>query len=85
MTLLEDIPSFPVEMRKTLERGYGIETAEAFFVHALKDAKGISSALNLTQRNLKTLVDLVKKHLSPDYIDRCRQRPVKNSRGVIVD
>jgi hypothetical protein len=85
VTLLEDIRSFPTELRLTLVRHYGIETAEAFFVHALKDPKGVRSALNLTSRSLKTLVEIVEGYLSQDYVKRCREQPLKHPRGVILD
>jgi hypothetical protein len=83
--LLEEIPSFPEGARKILEGDYGIDSAEAFYVHALKDPRGLLSALHLTQPALDKLVRLVEGYLSPDYIDRCRQPTVKNPRGVILD
>jgi hypothetical protein len=83
--LLEEIPSFPGQARKTLESQYGIESAEAFFVHALNDPKGLRSALNLTPTALNKLVDLVESYLSPDYIKRCCQKPAKHPRGVILE
>jgi hypothetical protein len=85
MKLLEEIPSFPETARKTLETQYGIETAEAFYTHAVKDPTGLRSALHITEAELNRLVRVVEGYLSPDYIERCRRPVAKHPRGVILD
>jgi hypothetical protein len=82
--LLKEIRPFPETARKTLETQYGIENAEAFYAHAVKDPTGLHSALHITQAELDRLVRIVEGHLSPDYIERCRRPVVKHPRGVIL-
>jgi hypothetical protein len=83
--LLQEIASFPERARKLLETQYGIESAEAFYAHAVKDRAGLRAALGIPQAELSKLVHLVEGHLAPDYIDRCRQPVTKHPRGAIPD
>jgi hypothetical protein len=85
MKLLAEIPSFPAAARETLETEYGIESAEAFYVHALKGPAGLRTALRISQPELDRLVRIAEGYLSPDYIERCRQPAAKHPRGVILD
>ena len=85
MKLLDEIASFPDDARRVLESEYGIETAEAFYAHAVKDPTGMRSALRVDQAELDRLVRIVEGYLRADYIERCRQPTVKRPRGVILD
>ena len=68
-----------------LETGYGIESAEAFYGHAVKDAAGLCDALHITQAEMDRLVRLVEGYLAPDYVERCRRPDVRHQRGVILE
>ena len=46
MKLLEEIPAFPAKTRKTLERQFGIDSAEAFFANATHNPTGMAAGLN---------------------------------------
>jgi hypothetical protein len=83
--LLQEITSFPAAARATLARDYGIESAEAFYAHAVKDPAGLRAALGISPAELSRLERLVEGHLSPDYIERCRQPVARHPRGVILD
>jgi hypothetical protein len=85
MRLLEEITPFPQAARITLETEYGLESAEAFYAHAVKDPEGLQAALHVNPPELDRLVRLVEAYLPPDYIARCHQPSVRHPRGVIVD
>ena len=85
MKPLGEIHSFPKPLRDILETQFGITSAEAFFEHAVRNATGISQALQVPVDDLDPLKKLVEGHLSPAFVARCRQPVKKHSRGVIVD
>jgi hypothetical protein len=85
MTLLDEIRAIPAKSRETLESQYGIDTAEAFFAHAVRDPQGLRAALDASQAELDRLIKIVEGYLSDDYIDRCRRPAAKHPRGLIVD
>ncbi|MCI0462711.1 MAG: hypothetical protein L0Z62_37660 [Gemmataceae bacterium] len=85
MKLLEEIVSFPEAAREVLETQYGIESAEAFYVHAVKDEEGLRAALHISPTELNRLKRIVEGYLSADYIERCRQPVIKHPRGVRLD
>ena len=84
LKLLEEIPSFPKVARTTLESEYGIETAEAFYVHAVKNPDGMRSALHVDRTRLDRLVRAVEGYLSSDYIEACQKPVAKHPRGALV-
>ena len=43
MKLLQEIVSFPASARQTLETEYGIESAEAFYAHAVQEPVGLAA------------------------------------------
>lgn len=85
MKPLREIKSFPASHQEMLERQFGIASAEAFFEHATRNAKGMQTALELTPSQLDTLLRLIEGYLAPEFVKRCRQPVVKHGRGVIVD
>ena len=85
MKLLEDIPMFPESVRKTLENEYGIETAEAFYDHAVHDLKGLRTALRVSQAEMDRLVKIVEGHLRPITSNALEGPLMKHPRGLIVD
>jgi hypothetical protein len=82
--LLEEIPTFPAKVRRTLESEYGIDSAEAFFASALDNPKGMAAALRLDLGEVDRLIRVVEGHLPANFRDRCRN-PVQRPRGVIID
>lgn len=85
MKALHDISAFPEAARKTLEANYGIQSAEAFYGHAVKNRQGMREALRVSDDELDELVRVVEGYLSPAYIRRCRKPAVKRPRGVVLD
>ncbi len=85
MKMLEEVGGFPSAARQRLGQAFGIETAEAFYVHAVKNGDGMRSALEVSQKELDRLVTLVEAHLSPDYLRQCKAPAAKHARGVILD
>ena len=84
MKLLDDIPSFPATARDTLHRQYGIDSAEAFYGHAVQDSDGMRQALHVSARELNRLVRMAESFLDPDFAACCREPAVSHPRGVIV-
>lgn len=84
MKLLEDIPTFPAAVRKTLESGYGIDSAESFYSHALANPAGLAAALNTNAAEVQRLIRLVEGYLPAGYRERSL-KPVHHPRGLIVD
>ena len=84
MKLLEEIRAFPDPVRRRLEAGFGIETAESFFAHALDNPAGMAQALDIDPAEVDRLIGLVEGYLSADYRERCLN-PVRRPRGLIVD
>jgi hypothetical protein len=82
--LLEEIRAFPDPLRRRLESGYGIDSAEAFFSHALDNPDGMAQALDIDRAELDRLIGLVEGYLPADYRERCLN-PVRHPRGLIVD
>ena len=85
MKLLEEVVGFPSVARNRLGQAYGIDSAEAFYVNAVKNGDGMRTALQVSPEELERLVRLVEAFLSPDYIRQCKQPVAKHARGVILD
>jgi hypothetical protein len=84
MKYLDDIPAFPPAVAQTLAGGYGIETAEAFYGHAVQDPEGMRRALQVSREEIDRLIRLAEGYLDPQFIARAREETVKHPRGVIV-
>ena len=84
MKLLEEIRAFPEPMRRKLEAGYGIDSAEAFFGVALTNPDGMALALDTEPAEVDRLIRLVEGYLPAGYRERCL-KPVRHPRGLIVD
>lgn len=84
MKLLEEIRAFPDPVRRKLEAGYGIDSAESFFAHALDNPVGLARALDIVPAEVDRLVSLVEGYLPADYRERCLD-PVRHPRGLIAD
>ncbi len=84
MKYLDDIPAFPRAVAETLASGYGIETAEAFYGHAVQDPEGMGRALQASPEEVERLVRLAEGHLDPRFVARAREEKVKHARGVIA-
>jgi hypothetical protein len=85
MKPLHDIKSFPAAERDVLQKQFGITSAEAFFEHGTRNAKGVQKALKITAAQLATHMKLVEGYLSPEFVKSCSQLLKKHGRGVIVD
>lgn len=85
MTPLREISTFPSASRDALQQQFGINSAEAFYEHGVRNARGVQQGLNLAPERLAELLKLVEGYLAPDFVERCREPVVKRSRGVIVD
>lgn len=85
MTLLGDIRTFPKPLGDVLDTQFGIASAEAFFEHSVRNAVGIGKALHVRAEELDQFQSLVEGHLSPAFVNRCRQPVTKDARGVIVE
>ena len=84
MKLLEEIRAFPDPLRRKLEAGFGIDSAESFFAHALDNPAGMAKALDTAPAEVDRLINLVEGYLPADYRERCL-KPVRHPRGLIVD
>jgi hypothetical protein len=84
MKLLEDIPKFPAKARRTLKGQYGIDSAEAFYAHAIGNPEGMASILETDRAGVDRLLKTVEGYLPADYPERCRH-PVRHPRGLIID
>jgi hypothetical protein len=84
MKYLDDIPAFPRAAAETLANGYGIETAEVFFGHAVQDPEGVRRALQVSPEEIDRLIRLAEGQLDPQFIATARATKVKHPRGVIV-
>ena len=84
MKPLREIRTFPKTQRETLERQFGIQSAEAFYEHATRNASGMQKALQLTSEALASLRQKVESYLAPDFVKACSQPVKKHARGVIV-
>jgi hypothetical protein len=82
--LLEEIRAFPDPVRRKLEAEFGIDSAEAFFAHALDNPAGMAQALGIVPAEVDRLVGLVEGHLPAGYRQRCL-KPIQHPRGLIVD
>jgi hypothetical protein len=82
--LLEEIQAFPDSVRRTLERQFGIDSAEAFFASAIDNPDGMAEALQTERSELDRLIRVVEGHLPADYRERCR-KPIRRPRGLIID
>ena len=84
MKALQEIAAFPQPLRDVLETTFGINSAEAFFDHATRNAAGMGKALRITPAELEQHLRLVASYLPAEFIERCH-KPVKtHARGVIV-
>lgn len=84
MRPLREIPEFPAAIRETLEKQFGIVSAEAFYEHATRNAKGVLAALAIDAAQLAALRQLAEGFLSADFIKACSQPPHKHAHGVVV-
>jgi hypothetical protein len=84
MKPLREIRAFPKTQRETLERQFGIQSAEAFYEHAIRNAAGMQKALQLTPEALASLRVKVEGFLTPDFLKACAEPVKKHARGVIV-
>jgi hypothetical protein len=84
MKYLDNIPAFPRAVAETLAAGFGIETAEAFYGHAVQDPEGMRQALQVPREEIDRLIRLAEGHLDPQFIARARAKTAKHPRGVIV-
>jgi hypothetical protein len=82
--LLEEIPTFPVEVRHTLESEYGIESAEAFYANATQSPEGMAAVLQSDRAEVDRLIKIVEGYLPADYAERCR-KPIRRPRGLVVE
>ena len=85
MTPLSAIASIPAAAGATLERRYGIRSAEALYEHAARNGRGIQRALGLNAEEFGTIVRDLERNLPAEFVKRCRQPVVKHKRGVIID
>ena len=85
MKLLSEINSFPAQHRELLASKFGVNSAEAFFEHATRNANGIQTALKITTSQLTDLTKIVEGYLAPKFVKNCLKPVAKHSRGVIVD
>ncbi len=85
MKLLEQIAAFPVREREILETLYGIDSAEAFYEHAVHNPEGLRQAMEVSAEEADRLVKIVEKHLSPARIAAIRNPPARHARGVAMD
>lgn len=83
MKLLAEIPLFPRELRTTLASCYGIETAEAFYAHALQNPVGMQQALGIKPGQLEPLTTLIENYLPSDYVERCQAPLRSHPRGAL--
>jgi hypothetical protein len=83
--LLEEIPTFPARHRKILETEYGIDSAEAFFAHAVDDPEGMGDALKASPAEIERLTKLIEGYVSPEFAERCRHPSSRHPRGLSID
>ena len=84
MKLLEEIPTFPADVRLTLEREYGIESAEAFYANATHSPEGMAAGLHSDRAEVDRLIKIVAGHLPAGYAERC-SKSVRRPRGLVVE
>jgi hypothetical protein len=82
--LLEEIPAFPAKLRHTLEREFGIDSAESFYANATHNPEGIAAGLHADRAEIDRLIKIVEGYLPAGYAKRCRQ-PIRRPRGLVVD
>jgi hypothetical protein len=82
--LLEEIATFPAKARRTLEKKYGIDSAEAFYANATHNPQGMADALSAERAEVDRLIRLVEGFLPADYRERCRN-PIRRPRGLATD
>ena len=84
MKRLEEIPTFPADMRETLESQYGIESAEAFYANAIHSPDGMAAVLNSDRAQVDRLIKIVEGYLPAEYAERCR-KPIRRPRGLVIE
>ena len=84
MKLLEAIPTFPAEVRHTLESEYGIESAEAFYANATHSPEGMAAILHSDRAEVDRLIKIVEGYLPADYAECCR-KPIRRPRGLVIE
>jgi hypothetical protein len=81
---LDEIPTFPTQSALLLESRYGIDTAEAFYEHALHEPNGLRAALGLKKKtDLEKLVKLVEGYLEPSFVRSAQAPTFHRSRGAL--
>jgi hypothetical protein len=84
MKYLDDIPAFPRAIAETLTRNFGMDTAEAFYGHAVQDPEAMRQALQVSPEEMNRLLRIAEGHLDPQFIARVSSTTAKHPRGVIV-
>ena len=84
MKLLEEIPTFPANVRQRLESEYGIESAEAFYANATQSPEGMATVLQSDRAEVDRLIKIVEGYLPADYAERC-SKPVRRPRGLVIE
>jgi hypothetical protein len=84
MKLLEEILTFPAEVRHALESQYGIESAEAFYANAIHSPEGMAAGLHSDRAEVDRLIRIVEGYLPTDYAERCR-KPIRRPRGLVIE
>ena len=85
MKPLTEIKNFPPQFWDMLSSQFGVNSAEAFFEHATRNANGVQTALKISATQLAELVKIVEGYLTPKFVKNCLKPVTKHSRGVIVD
>jgi hypothetical protein len=82
--LLEAIPTFLAEVRRTLESQYGTDSAEAFYANAIQSPEGMAAVLHSDRAEVHRLIKIAERHLSADYVERCL-KPIRRPSGLVVE
>ncbi len=71
MKPLHEIKNFPRQYREMLISQFGVNSAEAFFEHASRNAQGVQTAFKISTSQLTELVKVVEGSLSPKFVKNC--------------
>jgi hypothetical protein len=81
---LEEIRTFPAEVRHALDRQYGIESAEAFYANATHSPDGMAAVLHSDRAEVDRLIKVVEGYLPADYAECCG-KPIRRPRGLVME